>query len=231
MNMPSWKIHEKWCKALGIEEEICKEVNRIIDTSPHDIVCRNLKWSWARRAFESGKLNRPFGIVEGDDYQIVTSELAEITNKFGEKGIKAAFSHIALDRIAKLIELGFNREEVKRELIANDLMKYIPDYDEVFRDISKEVKPSRQKIKRRKEFEELVRSGVHGMFYIDGRFLPAAAGLVHIKSRIKKGDVVYVNWGVNADDARRGRVRKFIANEKELKELINEIKNIQCNFT
>jgi len=42
--MPSWKIHEKWCKALGIKEEICKEVNRIIDSPPHDIVDRMLKW-------------------------------------------------------------------------------------------------------------------------------------------------------------------------------------------
>ncbi len=30
--MPSWKIHEKWCKALGIKEEICKEVNKIINS-------------------------------------------------------------------------------------------------------------------------------------------------------------------------------------------------------
>jgi len=224
--MPGWKIHEKWCRALGIKEEICKEVNRIIDSPPHDIVDKILKWGWARDSFESGILNTPFGIVEGDEYQKVTSELAEITNKFGEEGIKATFSHIALDRIAELIELGYNKEEIEEKLIANDLMKYIPDYDKAFREISEEVKPSEQKIKRRKEFEDLARSGIHGMFYIDGRFLPGVAGLNYLKGKIKKGNSVYVKWGIDAYDARRGRIGRFISNERELKELINEIKGV-----
>ncbi len=224
--MPSWKIHEKWCKALGIKEEICKEVNRIIDFPPHDIVDKILKWDWARDLFESGKLNTSFGIVGGDEYQKVASKLAKITNKFGEEGIKATFSHIALDRIAELIELGYNKGEIEKRLIANDLMKYIPDYDKVFREISEEVKPSEQKIKRKKEFEELARSEIYGMFYIDGRLLPAVAGLNYLKSKVKKGNIVYVKWGIDAYDARKGRIGKFISNEKELKELINEIKGI-----
>jgi len=222
--MPSWKLHEKWCKALGISEEICREINRIIDSPPHDVVDNLLRWNWARMAFESGKLREPIHIVPGDDYEKVTRELAEITNRFGVEGIKATFSHIALDRVAELIELGFDKEEIKRKLIENDLMKYIPDYDQVFADVSNEVKPSEQKIKWRKEFEGLAKSGVYGMFYIDGKYLPAAAGLIQIKSKIKKGKSVYVKWGIDADEARKGRIKKNVSNEKDLEELIRVIR-------
>jgi len=227
--MPSWKIHKKWCKALKVKEEICEKINRIIDDpSSHDIVDRVLKWGWARDAFESGILSTPFCIVKGDEYEKVTSKLAEITNKFGEEGIKATFSHIALDRIAELIELGYSKEEIRERLIENGLIEYIPDYDEVFRDVSREVKPSEQKIKRRKEFEELARSGRYGVFYVDGKILLGPAGLNYIKSRIRKGEEVYVKWGTNVERARRGRIRRFISNEEELWELIREIKD-QCN--
>ncbi len=223
IDMPSWKIHEKWCQALRVRKEVCKGVNKIIDSPPHDIVDNLLKWKWARDLFESGKLRQP---LFGGYYGIVTSELAEITNRFGEEGIKATFNHIALDRIAELIELGLKKEKIREKLIENDLMKYIPDYDQVFKDISKEVEPSKQKIERRKEFEELTRSGVYGVFYINSRPLPPVAGLNLIKSKIKKGERVYVKWGIDTYDALKGRIKKFISNEEELKKLINEIKNV-----
>lgn len=36
--MPSWKIHKKWAKIMGIPEHIVNEVNRIIDSGPiHDL--------------------------------------------------------------------------------------------------------------------------------------------------------------------------------------------------
>ena len=43
--------------------------------------------------------------------------MANITNRFGEEGINATFNHIALDRIAELIELGFGKEEIKESLL------------------------------------------------------------------------------------------------------------------
>ena len=122
-----------------------------------------------------------------NDYEKVTTKLAEITNRFGEDGIKATFSHIALDRIYELIELGYNKKEIKNKLIKDDLMKYIPDYEQVFKDISMEVKPNIYKIKRKEEFEEIVRKGIRGMFIIDNNILPPAAALLKIKKQIKKG--------------------------------------------
>jgi len=229
--MPNWKTHEKWCQALGVRKEVCQKVNRIIDSPPHDIVDKLLKWRWAREWFESGKLKTSLGIVEGDEYQKVTSELANITHRFGEEGIKATFNHIALDRIAELIELGFDKEEIRKKLIKNDLMKYISDYNQVFDDISQQIKPSNNKIKNRKEFEKLAKSGIYGMFSINGKFIPAVAGLIYIKGRIKKGEKLYIKWGIDAYDARRGRIKKFISNERELDDLIKEVKNIKRNFT
>ncbi len=186
MDIPSWKIHEKWCEALGIRKEVCLKVNRIIDSPPHDSVDRLLKWGWARELFESGELNMPIGAIGRDDYYKVTSKLAEITNKFGQEGVKATLSHVALNRIAELVELGFDKEGIRKKLIEADLMKYIPEYDQAFADVFHEVKPSESKIKRRKKFEELARSEVYGVFYTRGRLFPAVPGLVYVKSKIKK---------------------------------------------
>lgn len=222
--MPSWVVHEKWCQVLGIERYVCREINKIIDSPPHDIVDKLLEWRWARDLFESGRLKEPICIVPGDTHGKVTAELAEITNGFGEEGIKATFIHIALDRIAELIELGFNEEEVRKKLIENDLMKYIPDYDEIFIEISREVSPSPKKILNRREFEELARSGVYGMFKVNGTLLPPTAALVKIRSKIRRGEDVYVKWGINAYEARKGKISKKISNIKDLKELIDEIK-------
>jgi hypothetical protein len=238
-DMPSWQIHERWCKRLGIKESVCREVNRIIDSFNHDNVKKLLKWRWVRESFESrdsiGELN---SVIENstikefrrDIYQ-VTSKLAEITNRFGEEGIKATFNHIALDRIAELIKQGFKKEEIREKLIKDDLMKYIPDYDQVFSDISKEVYPSESKIQRRKEFEESTKSGISGKFYIDGKSLPAPSGLVHIKGKIKRGEKIYVEWGAEAWEAQRGKICKFISNEDDLKKLIAEIKDYKRKIT
>ena len=54
--MASWKLHEKWCTALGVKKETCKKINKIIDSQPHDIVNALLKWGWLRDLFESCNL-------------------------------------------------------------------------------------------------------------------------------------------------------------------------------
>jgi hypothetical protein len=221
--MPSWRIHEKWCQALGVKKEVCKEVNKIIDSVPHDIVNKVLKWGWARDLFESGMLIMPIGIFKGDDYEKVTSKLAEITIKFGFEGIKATFNHIALDKIASLIRSGFKKEEIRERLCRDNLMRYIPDFDKVFDDISKEVKPNERKIQERKEIERLAKSGIFGVFYIDGKVLPAVAGLRYIKSKIKKGESVYVKWGFDTYDAIKGRIKMFVSTENDFKNLMRRI--------
>ena len=96
----------------------------------------------------------------------------------------------------------------------------------MFEDIAKEVKPEEKKIKQRAKFEEIVKKGVRGVFYIDGKLLPGPAGLLHIYSRVKKGETVYVKWGYYTEDARRGKIKKFVHNERDLEDLISLIKQM-----
>jgi len=195
--MASWKIHIKHCKKLGIKEEICKKVTQIIDSPPHDIEDTVLYKKWLREAFESGNLFEDPIVKLFIGRDPLFNELAEILRKFGKDGIIATFNHIALDRIAELIEQGFNKEEIRAKLLKLDLMKYISDFDEAYNDISKEVKPSKKKISQREEFTEIVKCGVRGVFIIDGEFLPAPSALLKIKSKLKKGEIVRVRYGRN----------------------------------
>lgn len=233
--MPSWKIHEKWCKALGVRREVCQKINKIVDLPPHDIEDKMLKEKWLREAFESGmpKDNPLLTLAKtgsiSESYEKLIAELNEITFKFGGEGIRATFCHIALDRIAELIELGFNREKIKERLIENELMSYVPDYDQVFTEISREARPSPTKMQRRKEFEELAKSGVHGVFVVDGVLLPPTPALVKIKSKLKKSEIVYIEWGSNVYEARKGRIRRTLYKLEDLAELIKEVNKLQTN--
>ena len=95
----------------------------------------------------------------------------------------------------------------------------------MFEDIAKEVKPEEKKIKQRAKFEEIVKKGVRGVFYIDGRPLPGPAGLLHIYSRVKKGETVYVKWGYDSYYARRGRI-KFVHSERDLEDLLSLVEQM-----
>lgn len=224
--MTSWAIHEKWCQKLGISKIVCREVNKIIDRPPHDVVDNLLKMKWAREAFEAGKLTEEMFQFK-EIYAQLTRDLAEITNKFGEEGIKATYNHIALDYIDELIRLGFKKKEILRKLTENDLTEYIPDYDEVFSDVSKVSKPSKQKIEHREKFEKLVKRGVKGMLIVANQSLPAPAGLVKLEGRIRKGESTNVKWGCNEDSARQGMIHRRISTRAELEDLIEEIKKQQ----
>jgi len=196
--MASWKIHIRHCKRLGIKEEICKEVTRIIDSPPHDIEDRLLRERWLRDAFKSGNLFENPIVKLFMRKDLLINELAEILRKFGKDGIIATFNHIALDRIAELIEQGFNKEEIRVKLLELELIKYISDFDKAYNDISKEVKPSEKKIGQKEEFTKIVKCGVKGVFMIDGRLLPAPSALLKIQSKLKKGEIVRVRYGRNS---------------------------------
>ena len=160
---------------------------------------------------------------EDPSYGELISTLAEITVKFGEEGIKATFSHIALDRIAELRKRGFGKEKIKKKLIGDGLIRYIPDYDCVFEDIAKEV--DEKMIEWRKVVERS--RGVYGFFYIDDeKLLTSLPALLHIYSRVKKGETVYVKWGYNVSGALRGKITRFIRSERDLEDFLLLIKQI-----
>ncbi|MGQ4876549.1 MAG: hypothetical protein ACP6IY_20990 [Promethearchaeia archaeon] len=225
--MPSWKIHEKWCEILGISREVCKEINKIIDLPPHDIVKKLLRWGWAREAFEKGMIKETFRIKKGDEYDKLFSELAEITNKYGGEGIRATFCHIALDKIAELIKMGLKKDDIEQKLNKENLMGYIYDFNAVYNDISKEINPSSNKIQRRIEFNNTVRSGVKGIIRIDfDKPLSAPAALIRLKSLLNKGKKVHVKWQDTFSNPRNTYYDE-LSNEKDLNKFTKKIKEFK----
>ncbi len=91
--MPKWTIHRKWCKKLGIADEVCRAVDEIIDFGfkGHD------DRSYAQRVF--------FFIKANESYRIN-----------GWDGIKAFFLHHTMDYIEYYIksfakEMGWPADE------------------------------------------------------------------------------------------------------------------------
>jgi len=204
---------EKWFQSLERELGISKEVCMRIKLRELDHLASELK-SYLKGYF-----------IGDPSYGELVSTLAEIIVKFGKEGIKATFSHIALDRIAELRKRGFGKEEIKKELTFTGLIQYIPNYDCVFEDIAKEVKPSEKMIEWRGVAERS--SGVHGFFYIDDeKLLTSLPALMHIYSRVKKGETVCVKWGCNVSDAVRGMITRFIRSERDLEDFLSLIKRI-----
>ena len=227
---------------LGFEESICRKVNEIID-SPlgHDVVNPDLRGRrlWIKEAFLSGELTEPIGW--GDDWR-ATEKLANIRNQFGIEGIKATLSHVALDYIAELIKRGFTKEEIwkklekiltewKREAEYNhreeltELTKNIEiTFNQIFADVSREVKPSPAKIQQRKEFERIAKLGVPGVFKVDGYKLHSTAALIKINSKLKKGEVVWVRWAPHAGKLKREGITEKICNKEDLDKFITKVK-------
>ncbi|MCW3132390.1 MAG: hypothetical protein N2V73_06710 [Candidatus Methanospirare jalkutatii] len=203
---------ERWCRSLGISKEECMRIK----LRELDHLANELK-SYFKDYFK-----------EDPSYGELVSTLAEITVKFGEEGIKATFSHIALDRIAELRKIGLGKEKIKEKLIGDGLIWYIPDYDCVFEDIAKEVKPNEKIIEWRKEWKKVAERsrGVRGFFYIDGeKFLAGSPSpvpaLLHVYSRVKKGETVCVKW-----EYRRGIITRFIRSERDFEDFLSLIKRI-----
>jgi len=72
--MPSWKIHNKWARKMGLDETIMRWVNKLIDfprDGGHDEGRRNIK--------------------------ALVSEGYEVYERYGEEGLKAYVLHHLLD--------------------------------------------------------------------------------------------------------------------------------------
>ena len=93
----------------------------------------------------------------------------------------------------------------------------------MFEDIAKEV--DEKMIEWRKVVERS--RGVYGFFYIDDeKLLTSLPALLHIYSRVKKGETVCVKWGYNDSSALRGMITRFIRSERDLEDFLSLIKRI-----
>jgi len=109
--MPSWEIHEKYAKLMGIPIEIAKEIDKLIDNSGiHDFYDIFLERSSKPRDpmtiqhinyLKSLGIRRLFGInkirVRSYNFKsslFITSPFYEKLKTYGEDGLKAFFLHI-----------------------------------------------------------------------------------------------------------------------------------------
>lgn len=159
--MPSWRIHDKWSKRLGVREEISKEINELIDF-PY-------KWLMKKHGKEIEMENKiiihtsnpclalislfklkHLGIKIGHDIGRKRKWQAELLFKcvyyhYGEEGVKAAILHHALDYIErvsfeKIETLSRIREKLEGtnfDYILDEVLRFIDaNWIEILKDLS-----------------------------------------------------------------------------------------------
>ena len=91
--MPSWRLHEKWARKMGINQHIARAINIFVDAGEiHD---------WERNKLHGYKM----GALKA--YQL-----------YGEEGLRAYHLHQALDYIKERIS-GFSRQSIFGEISKN----------------------------------------------------------------------------------------------------------------
>lgn len=147
--MPSWVIHDKWAKKMGISERISREINELIDF-PHRWFSRRKDRSNHESIAEiSVKLfikDQKHDIGGGCKFYKRYFVLKFIDEVFGYEGVEAAILHYALDYIADYLRFYLFKidntmliERLKHKF--RDLLKYYQNDIELkpFAKISEEV--------------------------------------------------------------------------------------------
>ncbi len=127
--MPSWNVHEKYCRLMGISIDVCRDVNKLVD---------DVRW----HDFFDGMLSRsetPVLRVLGGRivmYNFYSStlytnqQLRKWLEERGEDAFKAFFLHMFLD----LIERNMRSGKGFAMLIVNDIHGLYREYVEGIED-------------------------------------------------------------------------------------------------
>ncbi len=123
--MPVWRVHEEWCKRFGVDEEITREINRLIDCPKKwyqekypevEIDEHRLTIFNAPRLIQLLKTDPCLGLAKlskatsglghdigrGRVWQMVAL-LECVFQEYGREGVQAAVLHHALDTIERYI--------------------------------------------------------------------------------------------------------------------------------
>ena len=119
--MPSWKIHEKYWRRLGIPPKIGREVDRLIDSiglakarSLINDLIRKGKFP-IQTAQDFLKLIKAW--YEFGSHDAFRALLEYIQERYGEYGVKVLFLHYLLDFIDRKFKEGYySSEKIKAEL-------------------------------------------------------------------------------------------------------------------
>ena len=154
--MPSWDIHEKYARLMGIPIEIAREINKLIDDPRwHDF------FDVALERVETPNLRAIGGRIiiyyfRGSVFYTPTWEsFRKAIEKYGDDGWRAFFLHIWLDLIERNMRSGKGFAAIGLEAI-DYYKQYIDEVgnflqermDEILKDIRNYI--ARRKRKRRK---------------------------------------------------------------------------------
>ena len=241
--MPSWKIHRKWGKELGIPENIVDEVNMLIDfpeewfkekyPERYDRIVNGLEEvrlldvldkDPCIALFKASLAVNMLGHDVGRRRKWQRDLQLECAFKhYGDLGVKAALLHHALDYIWATANL-FEKQEIMmrinqklyEESFGNILSEILSFISAHWEEILQDVKKSPPQKKHPRKGG----MGIKGIFIVDGIILTPAAAISKIYKEVKCGKSVYVEWQYNSYE-----IRRIISNESELDDLISEIKS------
>ena len=107
MNMPSWDIHEKYARLMGIPVYVAREINKLIDNPKcHDFFDAALIRSETPVFRAIGGRIITYWFRSSRFYTSSWKWIREIIDKYGDNGWKAFFLHIWLDLIERNMRSG-----------------------------------------------------------------------------------------------------------------------------
>ena len=148
--MPSWKIHNKWARKMGLDETILNEVNELID-SPRDSEHDEGRKSIATLVSEGYEVYERYG--EGGLKAYVLHHLLdeayetlhrEITRRGQDIGIDSAIE-LARVKVAGLLGNSYIYRGVSLGLICEDVFTFLQDNGtEIYYDFLSEIERHRK---------------------------------------------------------------------------------------
>lgn len=143
--MPSWKIHRKWAKTMGIPEHIADKVNRIIDSGPIHDLGKDVKY-----------IIYIYGIPYTTYINTCTFLKMTLTSIFSDHreyilAAKAAILHHILDKIERILKeygtlITHNPIKIVKHACENRYSHLMCLGEELFRQVSDFVQRNAYKI-------------------------------------------------------------------------------------
>ncbi len=149
--MPSWGIHEKYARLMGIPVEVAREINRLIDDPRwHDF------FDVALERFETPSLRVIGGRIiiyyfKGSIFYTPAWEhVRRIIDRYGDDGWKAFFLHVWLDLIERNMRSGKGFAFIGLEA-TNYYKEYIDEVGNFLEERIEEVLHDIKKLHRQEE--------------------------------------------------------------------------------
>ena len=132
--MPGWEIHSRVYRILGLDDVLCRVIDRIVDEEPPCV----------KDALPDQDLEEKVPVHFGFKKNEFPFMYSYIVRNYGIRGAECLLVHFILDKIENDLRKGMNRGNVRREIESLFTMymdecrvieKPCPHYEEVFESI------------------------------------------------------------------------------------------------